>query len=63
MERLRASLKGSERGRKGVAAFEGIVNFIPTLAGSMLCTLDVEYSTWANPNSEVVFFSAGGGCC
>ena len=44
-------------------AQDGILNFIPTIAGSMLCTLDVEYSTWANPESEVVFFPVGGNCC
>jgi hypothetical protein len=33
------------------------------LARGPMIPLDIEYCTWANPRSEVVYFAAGGGCC
>jgi hypothetical protein len=43
-------------------AQKGILSFIPTDARSQLLLLDVEYATWANPRSEVVYFG-NGRCC
>lgn len=44
------------------AARKGVLSFVPSNARSQLLPLDIEYVTWANPRSEVVYFSAGG-CC
>lgn len=43
-------------------AQEGMLTFVPSGAKSLLLTLDVEYCTWGNPNSELVYFSTGS-CC
>ena len=43
-------------------AQEGMLTFVPSSARSQLLTLDVEYVTWGNPNSELVYFP-GGSCC
>lgn len=43
-------------------AQHGMLTFVPTTARSQLLTLDVEYVTWGNPNSELVYFPAGI-CC
>ena len=43
-------------------ARKGILSFIPTNARSQFMLLDIEYATWANPRSEIVYFGAGG-CC
>jgi hypothetical protein len=44
-------------------ARKGVLTFLPTNARGPMIPLDIEYCTWANPRSEVVYFSAGGGCC
>ena len=36
-------------------AFEGILTFIPVWARSRLLPLDIEYCTWANPQSELIY--------
>lgn len=41
----------------------GVLTFIPTDARSQLMPLDIEFTTWGHPRSEVVYFRAGGGCC
>lgn len=43
-------------------AQEGMHTYVPGTASSQLLTLDVEYCTWGNPNSEIVYFPAGS-CC
>lgn len=43
-------------------AQQGMLTFVPSTARSQLLTLDVEYVTWGNPNSELIYFSAGS-CC
>lgn len=43
-------------------AFEGILTFMPTDAKSLIMPIDIEYATWANPDSEIVPFNVGG-CC
>lgn len=43
-------------------AQHGMLTFVPTFAKSQLLTLDVEYVTWGNPNSELVYFP-GASCC
>lgn len=43
-------------------AQEGMHTYVPGTASSQLLTLDIEYCTWGNPNSEVVYFPAGS-CC
>lgn len=40
----------------------GMLTFVPTFAKSQLLTLDVEYVTWGNPNSELVHFPVDQ-CC
>lgn len=40
----------------------GMLTFVPSFAKSQILTLDVEYVTWGNPASEVVYF-ANGNCC
>jgi hypothetical protein len=40
----------------------GMLTFVPTFAKSQLLTLDVEYVTWGNPNSELVYFPVDQ-CC
>lgn len=44
------------------AARKGVLSFVPSNARSQLLPLDIEYVTWANPRSEVVYFGAGS-CC
>ncbi len=44
------------------AAQNGIVNFIPNIARSVLLTMDVEYTTWSNTNSEMIYFPVAQ-CC
>lgn len=43
-------------------AQHGMLTFVPSTAKSMILSLDVEYVTWGNPRSEVVYFPAGS-CC
>ncbi|WP_193212036.1 beta-1,6-N-acetylglucosaminyltransferase [Luteolibacter marinus] len=43
-------------------AQEGMLTFVPSTARSQLLALDVEYVTWGNPRSELVYFAAGR-CC
>jgi hypothetical protein len=43
-------------------AQQGMLTFVPSSAKSQLLSLDVEYVTWGNPNSELVYF-ASGSCC
>jgi len=43
-------------------AQEGMLTFVPGTTSSQLLTLDIEYSTWGNPASEVVYFPSGS-CC
>jgi hypothetical protein len=46
------------------AAFEGLLTFVPASAKSQLLPLDIEYTMWANPASEIQYFGwADGGCC
>ncbi len=44
------------------AARRGVLSFVPSDARSQLLPLDIEYVTWANPRSEVVYFGVNG-CC
>jgi hypothetical protein len=44
-------------------ALKGVLSFIPSNARSQLLLLDIEYATWANPRSEVVWFGVNGGAC
>ncbi len=44
-------------------AMKGVLSFIPTNARGQLLLLDIEYATWANPRSEVVYFAANGAAC
>lgn len=44
-------------------AERGILSFIPANAKSRLLPLDIEYCTWSNPRSEIIYFGANGGCC
>ena len=43
-------------------AQHGMHTYVPGTASSQLLTLDIEYCTWGNPDSEVVYFP-GGSCC
>lgn len=43
-------------------AQHGMHTYVPGSASSQLLTLDIEYCTWGNPASEVVYFP-GGSCC
>jgi Core-2/I-Branching enzyme len=43
-------------------AQHGMLTFVPSTAKSMILSLDVEYVTWGNPRSELVYFPAGF-CC
>jgi hypothetical protein len=43
-------------------AQHGMHTYVPGSASSQLLTLDIEYCTWGNPDSEVVYFP-GGSCC
>jgi hypothetical protein len=45
------------------AARKGILSFVPSDARSQLLLLDIEYATWANPRSELVYFGNNGACC
>ena len=40
----------------------GMHTYVPGTASSQLMTLDIEYCTWGNSGSEVVYFPAGS-CC
>ena len=44
------------------AAGAGLLTFAPSGSKSDMLTLDVEYCTWANPNSQLVFFRSAS-CC
>lgn len=41
----------------------GVLSFIPANARSRLLPLDIEYCTWSNSRSEIVYFGSIGGCC
>ncbi len=41
----------------------GMLAFVPSSARSLFLGLDVEYSTWANPASELVIYRNAGACC
>lgn len=43
-------------------AQHGMLTFVPAFAKSQLLALDVEYVTWGNPKSELVYFP-GDRCC
>lgn len=43
-------------------AQHGMLTFVPTFTKSQLLSLDVEYVTWGNPNSELVYFPVAS-CC
>jgi len=43
-------------------AQDGMMTFIPGNGASQLMTLDIEYTTWGNPASEVIYFPSGA-CC
>jgi hypothetical protein len=43
-------------------AQHGMLTFVPSSAKSQLLALDVEYVTWGNPSSELVYFPSGN-CC
>jgi len=43
-------------------AQKGMLTFVPTFSKSQLLTLDIEYVTWGNPNSELVYFPVDD-CC
>lgn len=46
------------------AARKGVLTLASAGATSLILPLDVEYTTWANPRSEVVYFGdAAKGCC
>ena len=40
----------------------GLLTFAPSGSKSDMLSLDVEYCTWANPNSQLVFFPSAS-CC
>jgi hypothetical protein len=44
-------------------ARRGVLTFVPTDSRSLLLPLDIEFTTWINSRSEMVYFKAGGGCC
>ncbi len=45
-------------------ARKGVLTFANAGATSLILPLDIEYATWANPRSEVVYFGeAAKGCC
>ena len=43
-------------------ALDGMITFVPGDTSSQLLMVDVEYCTWGNPASELVFFPSGS-CC
>lgn len=43
-------------------AQDGLLTFVPSGASSQFLTLDIEYCTWGNSASELVYFSTGT-CC
>ena len=43
-------------------AQKGMLTFVPNFANSLLLALDIEYVTWAHPDSELVFFPVNS-CC
>lgn len=43
-------------------ARRGVITFLPSDARSQFVPFDIEYVTWANPRSEVVYFATNG-CC
>ncbi|MBK1834842.1 hypothetical protein [Roseibacillus ishigakijimensis] len=44
-------------------AARGVLTFVPTDARSQILPLDIEFTTWINSKSEMVYFQAGGACC
>lgn len=44
-------------------AMNGLLTFVPVGGNAPLFSLDIEYATWANPRSEMVYFGNAGGCC
>jgi hypothetical protein len=44
------------------AARKGVLSFVPAQASSQLLLLDIEYVTWANSTSEVIYFGTPK-CC
>jgi hypothetical protein len=45
------------------AAFEGLLTFIPASAKSQLLPLDIAFTMWANPASEIQYFGSNGSPC
>jgi hypothetical protein len=43
-------------------AARGLISFVPTSARSFILPLDIEYTMWANPESEIVYFPSKS-CC
>jgi hypothetical protein len=43
-------------------AQHGMLTFVPSFTKSQLLSLDIEYVTWGNPNSELVYFPSKS-CC
>lgn len=43
-------------------AQDGLMTFVPGNGSSQLLTLDIEYATWGNPASEVIYYPSGS-CC
>lgn len=41
----------------------GVLTFLPTDARSLFIPIDIEYTTWANSRSEIVYSQVGGKCC
>ena len=41
----------------------GVLTFVHASAKSRLLPLDIEYCTWSNPRSEIVYFGSSIGCC
>ena len=35
----------------------GILTLLPSTARSLMLTYDIEYVTWANPNSQLIYFT------
>lgn len=44
-------------------AVNGLLTFVAIGANAPMFSLDIEYVTWANPQSEMVYFGKVGGCC
>ncbi|RYD76742.1 MAG: hypothetical protein EOP84_16485, partial [Verrucomicrobiaceae bacterium] len=43
-------------------AQQGMLTFVPSFTKSQILSLDIEYVTWGNPNSELIYFTSGN-CC